>query len=87
MNNYKIMLNIQFNQLLFKFDVCDYYNTLIFQFKFFFNIDFRRFFMQFFIFNNLYKRFAFSLISKLYLKFTIENISKKQKITILKQFC
>ena len=87
MNSYEIVLNMQFNQLLFKLDICDYYNTLISQFEFSFNIDFRRFFMQSFTFSDSYKRFAFSLTLKSYLKFTIENVSKKRKITILKQFC
>ena len=87
MNSYKIVLDMQFNQLLFKLDVCDYYGALIFQFEFSFNIDFRRSSMQPHTFSDSYKRFALSLISKSYLKLTIENVSKERKVTILKRFC
>ena len=72
--------------MLFKFDVCDYYDASISQFEFSFSIDFRRFFMQLFIFSDSYERFAFSLTLKPYLKLTVEDVSKKRKVTILKRF-
>ena len=42
--------------------------------------------MQLFIFSDSYERFAFSLTLKPYLKLTVEDVSKKRKVTILKRF-
>ena len=72
--------------MLFKFNAYDHYDVFIFLFKFFFTIDFRRFSMQFFISFDSYERFAFSFVQKFYINFTIENVSKKRKMTILKRF-
>ena len=86
MNSHEVMLNMQFDQLSFKFDACDHYDVFIFSFEFFFTIDFRRSSMQFFISFDSYERFAFSFAQKFYMSFTIENVSKKRKMTILKRF-
>ena len=86
MNNHEIVLNMQFDQLSFKFDACDHYDAFIFSFEFFSTVDLRRFSMQFFISFDSYERFAFSFAQKSYMSFTIEDVSKKRKMTILKRF-
>ena len=89
MNSHKIMLNIQFDRLWFKSNVCDYYDFFFIEFVFFSQFDMRCFFMHqlfnFFQFQS-YDFFLFSIVALSPLKNQVmQNQKFSKKIMILQR--